>query len=130
MRNIKKKYVIGGAVLAGAVAFLLFTVLSNSLTYYYTVGELLEEAEERYGESVRVSGNVVEGSIDWDSEALDLRFDIADDSGSLPAIYHGSLPDGFAENKGVLLEGKLNSEGVFEASNILLSCPSKYESQE
>jgi len=115
-------------VLAVGGYLLYALVFSDSLTYYYTVSELMEQAEAKYDQSVRVSGEVVEGSVDWNADDIVLSFEIGDGSGTLPAVYRHSMPDGFTEGKGVLLEGKYRSDGVFHASKIMMSCPSKYES--
>ena len=130
MSSTKKKYIVSGIILAAALGFLFYNLMSDSLTYYYTVAELLDQGEERYGEDIRVSGSVVEGSIQWNPKDLELQFEISDGTGYLPAIYQGAIPDGFVEDKGVLLEGQYNSDGVFRAKDILLKCSSKYEVQD
>lgn len=75
---------------------------------------------------VRVSGLVVGETIDWDPQQLILRFEIADDGGSLPVLYKGVRPDMFRDGAQAVIEGKYSSGGVFEASTLLLKCPSKY----
>lgn len=130
MSNTKKKYLISGIVLAVALGFLFYNLMSDSLTYYYTVAELTDNEEVRYGEDIRVSGSIVEGSIEWNPKDIELQFEISDGTGYLPAIYQGAIPDGFVENKGVLLEGKYHSDGVFRANDILMKCSSKYETQD
>ncbi len=47
----------------------------------------------------------------------------------LPVVYKGVKPDTFEQGESVVAEGRLGSDGVFQASNILVKCPSKYESQ-
>ena len=130
MSNTKKKYLVGGIILAIALGFLFYNLMSDSLTYYYTVAELVANGAVKYVEDIRVSGSIVEGSIEWDPKNLELQFEISDGTGNLPAIYQGAIPDGFVENKGVLLEGQYNSDGVFQADDILMKCSSKYEAQD
>jgi cytochrome c-type biogenesis protein CcmE len=121
----RTRYWVGGAIILGAVIYLLLTAARGATTYYLTVGEL--KARGPSTRIVRVSGNVVGGSIVWSPRELRLEFEIADASGKLPAIYHGSRPDMFRDDAEVVLEGKYTAEGRFQAQKMLLKCPSKYE---
>ncbi|TKJ28134.1 MAG: hypothetical protein CEE40_12415 [Chloroflexi bacterium B3_Chlor] len=75
---------------------------------------------------VRVSGLVVGETIDWDPQELILRFEIADEGGSLPVVYQGVRPDMFRDGAETVVEGKYAPNDLFEASTLLLRCPSKY----
>ncbi len=119
------KYLVGGAVILGAVIYLLLTAARGATTYYLTVGELKAQGPSTH--IVRVSGNVVGGSIVWTPRDLLLEFEIADASGKVPATYHGSRPDMFQDDAEVVLEGKYTAEGRFQAQKMLLKCPSKYK---
>ena len=74
-----------------------------------------------------VAGRVV-APIEWDAEELDLRFSITEGGKSMPVIFHGAQPSGFKEGSSILAEGKHSSDGVFRARQLILKCPSKYES--
>jgi cytochrome c-type biogenesis protein CcmE len=121
----RTKYLIGGAIILSAVVYLLLAAARGATTYYLTVGEL--KAHGPSTRIVRVSGNVVGGSIVWSARELLLEFEISDTSGKVPAIYHGSRPDMFRDDAEVVLEGKYTAEGRFQAQKMLLKCPSKYE---
>ena len=56
-----------------------------------------------------------------------LRFKLADDSGSLAVIYNGLRPDMLRDGAEAIVEGKYIEGEFFEANNLLLKCPSKYE---
>jgi cytochrome c-type biogenesis protein CcmE len=47
----------------------------------------------------------------------------------LPVRYNGVLPDMFAADRDVIVEGKVEG-GVFHAKTLLTTCPSKYESDQ
>ncbi len=121
----RRKYLIGGAIILAAVIYLLSTAARGATTYYLTVGELLAQGPS--SRLVRVSGEVVEGTIDWSPRELHLVFEIADASGRMPAIYYGPRPDMFRDEAQVVLEGRYTADGTFIAQKILLKCPSKYE---
>jgi cytochrome c-type biogenesis protein CcmE len=118
------KFVIGGAIILVALGWLIFSNIEGATAQYLTVQELLARGPS--DRMVRVSGLVVGETIIWDAQRLVLRFEIADESGSLPVKYEGVRPDMFRDGAQVVVEGKHSSSGVFEAHTLLLKCPSKY----
>lgn len=127
----RTKYLVGGLLLMLFVGFLGFQVVQATTTtgaYYMTVAELQERAPQLYGERVRVSGNVVDGSEDWNAREITLRFAIADESaGELPIVFYGPRPDNFQRAASAIVEGELLPDGTFQAETLLLKCPSRYE---
>jgi cytochrome c-type biogenesis protein CcmE len=125
------KFLAGGALLLLFVGFLVFQVYQATTTtgaYYLTVAELNARVPDIYGERVRVNGNVVVGSEDWNAQAVTLRFSIADESQhELPIVFYGPRPDNFQRAASAIIEGKLLPDGTFEAETLLLKCPSRYE---
>ena len=67
-------------------------------------------------------------SIQRDPTTLLVQFQTADASGSMPVTYKGVLPDIFADNVEVVVEGKYSQDGTFNAGTLLAKCPSKFES--
>jgi cytochrome c-type biogenesis protein CcmE len=118
------KYFIGGAIILLVMGWLVLSNIQEASAQYLTVEELLAQGSS--DRMVRVSGLVVGETIDWDPQQLILRFEIADDGGSLPVLYKGVRPDMFRDGAQAVIEGKYSSGGVFEASTLLLKCPSKY----
>lgn len=124
---MRKRYLVGGGILVAAVGFLIYTSLGSSVSYYLTVSELLDKDGELYDTKVRVIGQIVSESIEWDAEELELRFNIAEGGNTLPVIYHGARPSGFKDGANLLVEGEYRSNGIFHASVLIMKCPSKYE---
>jgi len=118
------KFVIGGAIILLVLGWLIFSSIEGASARYLTVDDLLAEGPS--DRVVRVSGIVVGESIDWNPQQLILRFEIADEGGSLPVMYEGIRPDMFRDGAQAVVEGKYTSNGLFEASTLLLKCPSKY----
>jgi len=124
----KRKLFIGGLVILVAVVFLGYQGFKSSVTYYYEVNELLNQGSSIYGQNVRVGGEVAPG-VEQNVESLLTRFTIIDINNrevTLPVEYKGALPDTFNEGRHVLIEGKYSPTGVFEASQVLTKCSSKY----
>jgi cytochrome c-type biogenesis protein CcmE len=58
---------------------------------------------------------------------LKLSFRIKDGESSLQVDYQGVVPDSFKPGNEVIVEGKYTAEGLFRATTIMPTCPSKYE---
>lgn len=130
MKKKKVKFIIGGITIAVAIIYLVYSGIQKGGLYYLTVSELKEQGSIAYGQSVRVNGNVLDGSIQWDFEEGVLRFIISDGENKLSIIYRGVAPDTFRGGIEVVVEGKYAAENIFEADKIMAKCPSKYEAQE
>ncbi len=128
-KNIK--FVVGGAVVAVAIGYLAYSGIQKAGLYYVTVSELKEGGpSQTSGEMVRINGIVLDGSLQYDYERENLHFTITDGKNKLPIIYQGVPPDTFGPGTEVVLEGRYESENIFEASKLMAKCPSKYEAQE
>jgi cytochrome c-type biogenesis protein CcmE len=130
---------IGILLVAAALSYLVYAGTKDNLVYYYEVDEVQAAAASTDGR-IRVSGDVVEGSIVKDEKAREIRFAIRaakgdDESGanaaasasSIPVAYAGTVPDIFREGIQVVVEGRMGSDGTFEAETLLAKCPSKYQ---
>lgn len=133
----KIKFMIGAALIVGAIGYLISTSISQTSMYFVTVSELASQGNNPYkGEVIKVKGNVVKGSIIRDPQNyMDVAFSIMDkDSGgdkqkySLKVVYKGITPDMFIDDGEVVVGGVLEG-GVFHANTLLTSCPSKYEAE-
>ena len=124
------KFLVVGALVLGAVTYLMFSGISDSMVYYYTVSETLEQAEDLAGRGIRVSGYVTPGSISRyasESRVEFLIFDRESDH-TLAANYQGIIPDTFKDNAEVIVEGRYSlQDELFHANVLLAKCPSKYE---
>ncbi|MGQ9626523.1 MAG: cytochrome c maturation protein CcmE [Anaerolineae bacterium] len=123
------KFFLGGAVLLLIIAYLTFISLQGSGAYYLTIEELRAGGKSIQGRKVRVSGLVVGDSISWDSESILLEFDLAGGGDTLHVRYKGIRPDMLRGGAEAVVEGRYSGEGIFEADNILLKCPSKYKEE-
>ncbi|HET7693938.1 MAG TPA: cytochrome c maturation protein CcmE [Gemmatimonadota bacterium] len=127
---------IGILLVGAALSYLVYAGTRDNLVYYYEVGEVQAAAASTDGR-IRVSGDVVEGSIVKDEKARQIRFAIRATKAngepvdastqSIPVVYAGTVPDIFREGIQVVVEGKMGSDGTFEAETLLAKCPSKYQ---
>lgn len=127
MKKQTKIYVGVGVILA-AMAFLMFTAFSGSSMYYVTVDEALARGAEVQGKNIRLSGDIIQDSIQFDIKIPELKFKVrGKQGGQLTIVYNGVKPDNMVEATQAIAEGVLDSKGVFRANKLMLSCPSKYE---
>src|SRR4029079_7748203 len=122
------KFAVVGGVLALAVGYLVLTGMQSTAVYYLTVGEVKAGGSSLVGRPVRVAGLVAPGSVERLNGGLALHFTVQDDSGSFPVTYRGGpVPDIFGDQVQVVVEGRVQQDGVFAADTLLAKCPSKFE---
>ena len=78
------KLAVGGAVVVAALAYFAFMAFQSATVYYYTVGELQERGATAAGETVRVSGKLVDGSFSRDTDSTLARFALTDGGNGPP----------------------------------------------
>jgi cytochrome c-type biogenesis protein CcmE len=121
------RFIVGGLIVMLVIGYLIFTSIQGSTAPYLTVTELQSRGPSVYERNVRVTGVIQGESIDWNAQDLILKFEIADEGGRLPVVYKGLRPDMFQDGAQAVVEGRYTEGGVFEAHNLVLKCPSKYE---
>ena len=126
-RGLPLSFIIAGVAIIGAVLYLVIANTGASAQYYMSIREL-RACTTCATRTIRVAGNVQAGSIVRDDKSQMVRFTIVDGSESMPVVYSGVVPDIFRSGVQVVVEGKLNSQGVFQAQNLLAKCPSKFQS--
>lgn len=127
------KFIIAAVVVIGVVTYLMVSGLSQHSVYYLEVSELLASPEKFDMKGARISGDVVEGSINKDTmDKKLLQFTIADSQGtSMNVEYRGVVPDAFEEGVTVIVEGNYDPvKKVFFAKTLLAKCPSKYDGED
>lgn len=124
------KFIVAGFLIFGSIGYLMWSGVSDSMIYYYTVSEVCERGEELTGKGIRVSGHVQPGSIvrgDAGSQVAFVVFE-RDAEKAIDVTYRGVIPDTFKDNAEVVVEGTFDpSARHFEATTLLAKCPSKYE---
>lgn len=116
------------AGLSVAVGLTLYA-LSQNIDLFYTPTQIAN-GEVAPGQRIRVGGMVREGSYIKAGDSLKVQFDTTDFVNSVPIHYEGILPDLFREGQGVVVEGSLNSAGLFQASRVLAKHDENYMSPE
>jgi cytochrome c-type biogenesis protein CcmE len=114
----------GLAVLAIASALVLNAFQSNLVFFFSPTQVAAKEAPlER---AFRIGGMVEAGSLKRQKDGLTVHFNVTDTAKIIPVVYTGILPDLFKEGKGVVAQGKLGSDGVFRATDVLAKHDENY----
>jgi cytochrome c-type biogenesis protein CcmE len=124
---MKRAWVLGGAgVILAVFAWLLFGGLQKNVVFFLTPRELLAKGADGVGVAVRLGGQVKPGSVKWDAKALDLRFTVTDGSREMQVHSTGAPPQMFRDGMGVIVEGRVGTGGVFEASSLMVKHSNQY----
>jgi cytochrome c-type biogenesis protein CcmE len=126
MMPIRAKLIIAGIILLTAVAYLASAGLKSGWVYFLEVDRYLDDPQYR-AQRVRLHGKVAGEGFAASSGSLSANFNLLGKTRSLPVSYHGSVPDMFQAGREVVVEGKLNQAGVFQADVLMTKCASKYE---
>ncbi len=129
MGGSKAKFFVGGFVVLAALGWLGFVGFQESKAYYITVEEYTAQQADLNGKTLKVAGDVVEGSIDRNKSPLE--FVITHNGKNLKVCYIGKdvLPDTFRDGSKAVVEGKVDQKGVLQARKIEAKCASKYEAE-
>ena len=132
-RTIKTKTIVktlvGMIVVGGGVGYLMYRAMQSSWSYYYWVDEFSAHTPAAKDASVRIAGRVKQGSTARDLQKMQLTFTLAGVSNEVPVSYKGTVPDNFAEDIEVVVEGCLDIAGVFQADRLMTKCESKYKAK-
>lgn len=125
MKPRHKRLVLIAASLAvlGVATALILSAFQENLVFFFSPSDIVARkapAERTF----RVGGMVETGSVK--REGVNVRFIVTDTAHTVPVVYKGILPDLFKEGKGVVAQGRLGADGVFQASEVLAKHDENY----
>ncbi|AIL65936.1 Cytochrome C biogenesis protein CcmE [Rickettsiales bacterium Ac37b] len=131
MNYIKQRiFTIGVSILSIilGVAIILFQ-LKDNITFFFTPSEI-KNYESVENKVIRLGGLVVEGSIKHYNGSTEHIFTITDNKKNVIVHYKGILPKLFRVGQGIVAKGKLQVNGIFEASELLTKHDENYVPKE
>ena len=148
----RSKFFIGGLLIVVAIAFLIVSSTRATAQYFMTIDELIANEGGMLDRDIKISGAVIGESISYEVETLTLRFKIVNmpadldeinaagglaevlrqavndpNAASLEVEYIGPRPDLLRHEAQAILTGRLGEDDVFQAYELLLKCPTRYE---
>jgi cytochrome c-type biogenesis protein CcmE len=128
-RKGKRLTLIGGAVaVLGLAMGLVLFALRDNIVFFYGPTELAQKAVKP-GTRLRIGGLVKPGSVVKTGDNH-IDFAVTDSNNDVSVTFTGQLPDLFREGQGVVAEGKLAPNGIFQADNILAKHDERYMPRE
>ena len=106
----------------GAKELKCIRVLGGSTRRYGNIGDVIVASVRK----AAPGGMVKKGTVATSGDGVTTSFTVTDDNKDVQCIYKGALPDLFAENTGVVAQGKLNASGTFVATEVLAKHDEKY----
>jgi cytochrome c-type biogenesis protein CcmE len=127
MKPRHKRFLLIGIALTllSIATWLILRAFNNNLVFFHTPTEVAE-GKVPQGRTFRVGGMVLAGSLARDADGQTVHFVITDTAKNLPVIYKGALPDLFKDGKGAVAQGKLGTDGVFTATEVLAKHDENY----
>ena len=127
MKPRHKRLVLIAAGL-GAIAIaaaLMLNAFRSNLVFFFSPSQIAA-GEAPKDRAFRVGGMVETGSVKRQTDGVTVQFVVTDTAKSVPVVYKGILPDLFREGKGVVAEGRLGTDGVFRAAQVLAKHDENY----
>ena len=115
--------ILGGLTVLGIATALVLRAFDQNLVFFFTPTQVAAN-EAPKGRLFRIGGMVEQGSVKRDG--VEVRFVVTDTAKTIPVVYRGPLPDLFREGKGVVAQGVLNPDGVFQAREVLAKHDENY----
>ena len=120
------KFVVAGAIVIAAIAWLSVSAGNDAKQYYVTISELQAMGSKAYRVNLRVAGNVQPGTINH--VGTNATFTLVEQGKLLRVNYEGAEPppDSFKDDAQALAIGTYGRDGVFHATQLQAKCASKY----
>ncbi len=140
------KFLVGGLLILAAVTYLIISSTTAGARYFITVEELKNDSQY-VSKTIRISGAVIGDTIQYDEKNLVINFAIANipadytnlaqalyesvndpNSIRIPVRVVGQVkPDLLKHEAQAILTGSLDKNGVFQATELLLKCPTRFQ---
>ena len=107
----------------GSVIFIIKS-LNKNILYFSSPTEIKQREDIPFEKAMRVGGMVKKGSITTNQK--NIQFIVTDFENEILISYSGTVPNLFAEEKGVVAEGRLRDKNFFIADRILAKHDENY----
>ena len=125
-KKIKTRVLFLFSIVVVSILFLVFIYfnLKQNILYFKTPSEVFINNDIGKATAVRVGGMVKKDSIEQNNQ--EIKFILTDYKKEIMVVYKGAVPNLFAEEKGAVVEGKLNDKKYLIANRILAKHDENY----
>ena len=117
-------FLILGLISLAVIIFLILKSLEENVVYFFSPTEIYNKADISLNKKIRIGGLVKKDSVK--KKDTSINFIITDLNNEIFVSYNGMIPNLFAEEKGVVAEGKLKDRKFFIAEKILAKHDENY----
>ena len=124
-RHKRIGFIVAALAALGVAAALVLSAFQQNLVFFFSPSQVIAK-EAPSNKTFRVGGLVEAGTLKRDNDGLTVHFTVTDTAKSIPVVYKGILPDLFKEGKGCVAQGRVGSDGVFYADQVLAKHDENY----
>ncbi len=125
-KKVKKRASLLAVFLSISVigVILILSALNKNLLYFNSPTDIKIKQDIDFNKKIRVGGMVKKNTLKIKDQ--EIRFIITDFKNEIKVSFKGTIPNLFAEGKGVVAEGKLQDKKFFIADRILAKHDENY----
>jgi cytochrome c-type biogenesis protein CcmE len=124
-RHRRILFIVFGICSLSIAAALVLSAFNKNLVFYFTPSQVAAQEIPAHRD-FRLGGLVEHGSLRHDDDGLTTRFTVTDTVRRVDVVYRGILPDLFKEDRGCVAQGKMGTDGVFHADQVLAKHDENY----
>src|ERR1700730_18330803 len=124
-RHKRIVFIVVSLAALGLATWLVLGAFRNKFFFFFSPTQIATK-ETPIGRTFRIGGLVENGSLKRDTDGLTIRFSVTDTANTIPVVYKGILPDLFKEGRGCVAQGRVGSDGVFYADQIMAKHDENY----
>ena len=125
-KKVKKRASLLAVFLSASVfgVFLILNALNKNILYFNSPTDIKISRDINFDKKIRVGGMVKKDTLNIKDQ--EIIFIITDFKNEIKVSFKGTIPNLFAEGKGVVAEGKLQDKKFFIADRILAKHDENY----
>ena len=125
-KKVKKRFsfLSLSLILSVIAIFFILKSLNNNILYFKSPTDIKSDPNIVFNKKLRIGGMVKKNSIEINN--AEIKFTITDFNNEIIVSYKGTVPNLFAEEKGVVAEGQLKDKKFFIARRILAKHDENY----
>ena len=124
-RHKRITFIVASLAALGLAAWLVLGAFRQNLVFFFSPTQVATK-EAPVNKTFRIGGLVENGSLKRENDGLTIRFTVTDTANTIPVVYKGIMPDLFKEGRGCVAQGRIGSDGVFYADQIMAKQDENY----
>jgi len=124
-RHKRITFIVASLAAIGLATWLVLGAFRQNLVFFFSPTQVAAK-EAPVNKTFRIGGLVENGSLKRENDGLTIRFTVTDTANTIPVVYKGIMPDLFKEGRGCVAQGRVGSDGVFYADQIMAKHDENY----